>query len=196
MASVRLRCKKSGKTFAVSTYHMPCLFGSDEKVQVMTNHASLAAQQALRFAGEGTPCVLTGDFNIKPADAPYALITKGTLPETDPHMPPTAPNGDPWTPSLPKPMHSAYVMANGVEPEFTNLATNSWGGDAFCETLDYIFLSSGDGWKVHGVRPLPSKEEVVIKGGCVSYPIATEPSDHTMIWADLDLDATPPAAAA
>jgi len=28
----------------------------------------------------------------------------------------------------------------------------------------------------------------MIKGGCISYPIATEPSDHTMIWADLDLD--------
>ena len=35
----------------VSTYHMPCLFGSDEKVQVMTNHAALAAQEALRSAG-------------------------------------------------------------------------------------------------------------------------------------------------
>ena len=35
----------------VSTYHMPCLFGSDEKVMVMTNHAALAAQEALRFAG-------------------------------------------------------------------------------------------------------------------------------------------------
>ena len=30
-----------------------------------------------------------------------------------------------------------------------------------------------------------TKEDVVVKGGCVSYPIATEPSDHTMIWADL-----------
>ena len=49
-------------------------FGSDEKVQVMTNHASLAAQQALRFAGEGTPCILAGDFNFKPGDAPYQLI--------------------------------------------------------------------------------------------------------------------------
>jgi 2',5'-phosphodiesterase len=188
LASAKLRCKQSGASFAVSTYHMPCLFGSDEKVQVMTNHAALAAQEALRFAGQGTPCVLAGDFNIKPGDAPYALITKGMLPATDPHMPPAAPHGDRWTPSLPKAMGSAYVMANGVEPEFTNLATNAWGGDTFCETLDYIFLSSGDGWKVHGVRPLPSKEAVVAKGGCVSYPIATEPSDHTMIWADLSTD--------
>ena len=43
-------------------------------------------------------------------------------------------------------------MADGQEPEFTNLASNAWGGDAFCETLDYIFLSTGDGWSVKGVR--------------------------------------------
>jgi len=46
LATAKLRCKKSGATFAISTYHMPCLFGSDEKVQVMTNHAALAAQEA------------------------------------------------------------------------------------------------------------------------------------------------------
>ena len=210
LASARLRCKQSGARFAVptyhmpmslptltlaltlslqvSTYHMPCLFGSDEKVQVMTNHASLAAQQALRFAGEGTPCILAGDFNFKPGDAPYQLITKGTLPESDAHYPPPPPHGDTWKPALPKAMSSAYVMADGQEPEFTNLASNAWGGDAFCETLDYIFLSTGDGWSVKGVRPLPSKEAVVTKGGCVSYPIATEPSDHTMIWVDVCIE--------
>lgn len=188
LVSANLRCKKSGERVSVSTYHMPCLFGSDAKVQVMTNHASLAAQQALRFAGEGTPCVLAGDFNFKPGDAPYKLVTTGALPAEDPHLPPAAPHGDPWTPALTRPWRSAYVLANGAEPEFTNLATNAWGGDAFCETLDYIFVSSGSGWRVRAVRPLPSKEEVVVKGGCVSYPIATEPSDHTMIWADLDLE--------
>jgi len=188
LVSANLRCKKSGKRLSVTTYHMPCLFGSDAKVQVMTNHVSMAAQGALQFA-EGTPCVLAGDFNIKPADAPYELLTTGSLPADHPHMPPLPPpNGDTWTPTMPKVLDSAYVIGTGSEPEFTNLATNKWGGTAFCETLDYIFLSSGDGWKVRAVRPLPSKEEVMIKGGCISYPIATEPSDHTMIWADLDLD--------
>lgn len=33
LLSARLRCKASGARFCVSTYHMPCLFGSDEKVQ-------------------------------------------------------------------------------------------------------------------------------------------------------------------
>ena len=32
-------------------------------------------------------------------------------------MPPAAPHGDLWTPVLPRPMASAYVMANGIEPE-------------------------------------------------------------------------------
>ena len=186
LVSVNLRCKESGRPFSVSTYHMPCLFGTDPKVQVMTNHAALAAQAAQRFAGD-RPCVLAGDFNFKPGDAPYRLITSGDLDAADPHMPPPPPHGDTWRPALPTAMESAYVLADGREPEFTNLASNAWGGDAFCETLDYIFLARGAGWRVRNVRPLPSKEEVVVKGGCVSYPIASEPSDHTMIWADLDL---------
>jgi len=188
LVSANLRCKRSGRRVSVSTYHMPCLFGSDAKVQVMTNHAALAAQQALRFAGEGTPCVLAGDFNIKPADAPYKLLTTGTLPEEDPHMPPAAPHGDVWRPTLPKPMRSAYVLASGSEPEFTNLAMTKFakpGEPPFCETLDYIFVS--DGWTVKAVRPLPSKEAVLDKGGVESYPTLEEPSDHTMIWADLGL---------
>jgi len=188
VVSANLRCKVSGKLVSVSTYHMPCLFGSDAKVQVMTNHVCLAAQQALRFAGDGTPCVLAGDFNIKPHDAPYALITRGVLASDHPHMPPAAPYGDTWKPVLPKPLSSAYVMATGREPEFTNLASTAWGGDAFCETLDYIFLSSGDGWRVREVRPLPSKAEVMVRRGCISYPTASEPSDHTMIWAELELE--------
>ena len=142
----------------------------------------------MRFAGDGTPCILAGDFNFKPGDAPYKLTTSGTLAATDPHLPGAAPNNDTWTPApLPKRFDSAYVLCHSAEPEFTNLATNAWGGNAFCETLDYIFVSNGDGWNVQGVRPLPSKDEVLVKGGCVSYPVATEPSDHTYLWADLDL---------
>lgn len=188
LVSANLRCKTSGRRISVSTYHMPCLFGSDAKVQVMTNHASLAAQQAQRFAGDKTPCVLAGDFNFKSHDAPYKLITQGNLNQEHPHMPPAAPHGDTWTPNLSRAWSSAYVQATGSEPSFTNLASNAWGGGTFCETLDYIFLSTGDGWSTRAVRELPSKEVVVNVGGCVSYPIATEPSDHTLIWADLDLD--------
>ena len=74
-------------------------------------------------------------------------------------------------------------VANGKEPEFTNLAKTGWGGpDKFCETLDYIWLS--DGWKVEGVKPLGSKASVE---DIASYPSRDEPSDHVMIFADLKM---------
>ena len=83
------------------------------------------------------------------------------------------------------------MLASGSEPEFTNLAVTKFakpGEPPFCETLDYIFVSDGDGWTVRAVRPLPSKEAVLVKGGVESYPTLEEPSDHTMIWADLGLE--------
>ena len=71
-------------------------------------------------------------------------------------------------------------------------------------TLDYIFLS--DGWKTKEVsphivlvsvarfcdalasraqvKPLPSLQHTL---PLKSYPCATEPSDHLLIWADLEL---------
>ena len=140
----------------MSPYASSTSAGLDAKVQVMTNHASLAAQQAQRFAGDNTPCVLAGDFNFKCHDAPYKLITQGNLNQEHPHMPPTAPHGDTI---LSRAWSSANVQATGSEPSFTNLASNAWGGDTFCETLDYIFLSTGDGWSTRAVRELPSKEQ-------------------------------------
>ena len=59
-------------------------------------------------------------------------------------------------------MRSAYVVAGGGahdrtgEPEFTNFAKRKFsGGEEFCETLDYIWLS--EEWNVEGVRELPSR---------------------------------------
>ena len=45
----RLRRRDDGKAFCVATYHMPCLFGSDIKCQVMTMHASWRATPPLRL---------------------------------------------------------------------------------------------------------------------------------------------------
>ncbi len=188
VVSARLRCAKSGRVFAVSTYHMPCLFGSDPKCQVMTIHAALAAKRALDFA-EGAPCVLCGDFNIGPGTAPYNLLTTGSLHGAadaagpHPHMPPPRPS-DPWMPSVPTPFASAYAAAQGAEPDFTNLATTAWSAEPFVGTLDYIFLSPG--WKATAVRPLPHRDEVMPT--CKSYPTADEPSDHVAIWADLEFE--------
>jgi hypothetical protein len=72
-------------------------------------------------------------------------------------------------------------------------------------TLDYIFLGrggatckagpaepadtgaappSGGAWRVLGVKPLKTLTAVE---GVLSYPSADEPSDHVLIWADLQL---------
>ena len=119
LLSARLRCRASGRTFSVSTYHMPCLFGSDSKLQVMTVHAALAARRAADFAGDGVPYVLAGDWNFKPQDAQYQLFRNGKLPEGHPHLPPPR-DGEKWVPELPSTLASAYVVCNGQEPEFTN----------------------------------------------------------------------------
>ena len=180
LLSVRLRCRTTGARFCVSTYHMPCLFGSDPKVQVMVLHAGLVAKHAAHFA-DGLPHVLAGDFNFAPETAPYSLMLKGSLPKDHPHYPPMPPD-DTWQPALPQPLRSAYLEALGVEPELTNLAMTKGQAEPFVGTLDYIFVS--DAWAVRGVRSLPTRQEVL--PNCVSYPTASEPSDHVLIWADLD----------
>ena len=35
----KLKAKSTGATFVVGTYHMPCLFGTDEKCQTMVRDA-------------------------------------------------------------------------------------------------------------------------------------------------------------
>ena len=189
LVSARLRCRRTGRLFSVTTYHMPCLFGSDPKCQVMVYHAALAVQHARTFA-QGAPFVLAGDFNFKPHDAPYQLLTTGALPHDHPHLPPPR-QDDAWRPDVVAPLASAYAAVEGVEPEFTNLAVTKFNKPdepPFCETLDYIFLGDGAAakWHPRRVRPLPSKADVLPR--CTSYPCATEPSDHTSIWCDLDLE--------
>lgn len=72
--------KQEGKeeedsSFVVSTYHMPCVFAVP---QVMMIHCALAAQHVQNLAA-GRPYILAGDFNIKPQDSTYELLTKGEI---------------------------------------------------------------------------------------------------------------------
>ena len=181
--------EKGGDAFCVSTYHMPCLFGSVEKEQVMVIHSVLAAERAKRVAA-GRPYVLCGDFNVKPYDASYKLLTSGALGEAfAAYAPPPQADVAPaqaFAPVLEPPLTSAYAAATGAEPDFTNFAyTKPMGGerDAFVETLDYIFCSAGQ-WKVAGVKELRSKQGLDTSK---PYPTADEPSDHVMLAADLEL---------
>lgn len=180
MIAARLTHRESERSVALCTYHMPCVFWEP---QVMTIHTSLAAQAAIRFA-DGCPLVLAGDFNIKPADAPYRLVLDGTMPATDPAYPRLG-AGDAWRCDLPFPLRSAYLEATGGEPAFTNYAFPDHQSEAFQETLDYIFLSPE--WSVTGVLSLPAPAEV--EGAYM--PNDAEPSDHLLIQADLLLQGRP-----
>ena len=183
----RLREKDSGRSFCVATYHMPCLFGSDEKCQVMVLHASWLMQHAQKWAA-GDPLVVAGDFNIKPGDPTYDMIVEGEIAPGHPHYPRAAPPDASaaeaaWTPGA-APMRSAYAERNGAEPEFTNLARRGFtGGDEFCETLDYLWLSPE--WDVAGVVPLPARKSLPEQ--IMSFPSSDEPSDHILVGADLGL---------
>ena len=172
----RLRHVWGGWEFCVATYHMPCLFGAREHMWVMNIHASLAAQKLLAFSTH-RPCVLMGDFNFKPWDSPYLLLTHGRLDADHPEHP--APAGcDTWRVSpLLKCFSSAYKEMLGKEPRFTTYKAKSRG--SFMATLDYIFTW---GFRVVDVD-VPPHEREFPRG----LPCGPQGSDHVPIGAVLEV---------
>lgn len=173
---LRLRHKETEEKLAVGTYHMPCVYYAP---QVMTIHTAMLIQGIQELA-KNDPFVLTGDFNIRPTQPQYQLITTGSMDRTDPAYPPII-SGDRWRPELEIPLRSAYREALGQEPEFTNYAQTR-KKPPFQETLDYIWLSPQ--WQVLSTLPLPSRNDVTS-----SFPNAEEPSDHMLLAAQLQLSA-------
>lgn len=181
MIFARLRARATGTALCVGTYHMPCAFKSPP---IMLIHSALAVATFQRLS-RGVRGVLAGDFNIKPYDSMYEMITTGSISPTHPDFPPQAPDGTPaeqWFPRNFKPMRSAYAVVNGKEPDFTNYARV---GDApeFIDTLDYLFCTAGV--EVLDVLPLPNREDV---DG--PFPVKDEPSDHIMIGATFSFPPT------
>ena len=172
---VRLKDRNENNKFCVATYHMPCAFYAPK---VMTLHTAMAVQWVQKLAREDA-YILSGDFNIKPSDPQYELITTGAI-DPDSVAYPEAKWGDTWQPSLSEPLRSAYQEAFGKEPDFTNYAKVG-NKDPFIHTLDYIWLSTA--WKVKSAMALPDRSEV---NG--PFPNEVEPSDHIAIAADLILD--------
>ena len=139
LCSVKLRHRTSDEQFWVATYHMPCAFRNPDMMLV---HASLAMQHTQNLAGLGgqkegqerekLPFVLLGDFNFKPDDGMYELYMNGTLSPNHPCYP-EIPERLKWVPDV-EPVRSAYLEANGQEPEYTNNARVQ-EQDHFKETL-------------------------------------------------------------
>jgi endonuclease/exonuclease/phosphatase family metal-dependent hydrolase len=183
---------KPASPFWVFNVHMPCLFRTERDVKALAIHCALVGQHVQRTAG-AAPFVLAGDFNVKPRDDNYALLTCGALPAESRARPcvRTLPmsNGQPAEPDrfeckIPEGMRSAYALALGREPDFTNHALTdcSVDGVPFTDTLDYIFLSKH--WSVESVRQLPPLAAAT-RAAC--GPNSDEPSDHLLIGADLAL---------
>ena len=168
-----------------ATYHMPCAF---DQPRLMAMHAAMAMQHLQRLAAPmSVPCILGGDWNLKPADHVYALLTTGAMPAaaaSDDAYPAPCPEGDTWHPDLCCPMRSAYHVAHGHEPEFTNFAQSMKDSVPFIDCLDYVFISPHVA--VRSVPALPGREEV-----SGPFPTALEPSDHLLLSVDLSLPALP-----
>jgi 2',5'-phosphodiesterase len=174
LIAVTLTPRESGSKFTIGNYHMPCDF---RHPQVMVTHSALAAQY-LQSLSPGSPHIFTGDFNFKPSSTMYRILTEGEVEGENPELP-SQPNGLSWKPAISPSLRSAYKVANGCEPDFTNHAQIR-NEEPFVETLDYIFMSPE--WVVDAVEPLPHRDQVV-----GPFPTASEPSDHILIAADLKL---------
>jgi 2',5'-phosphodiesterase len=179
----RLRSKANGARVCVGTYHMPCAFYSPPQMQI---HSALVVSRFQDICASD-PGVLAGDFNIKPHDSSYKMITTGKMDPGHRDFPKRAsvPDGSPpeqWMPKLRHPMKSAYKEVLGDEPDFTNYAQTETG-PPFIETLDYIFCT--EDVDVVDVVRLPHRKAVA-KG---PYPTPTEPSDHCLIGCTLRLPA-------
>ncbi|KAG7357809.1 endonuclease/exonuclease/phosphatase family protein [Nitzschia inconspicua] len=209
MVTMTLQDKETEKCFVIGNYHMPCCFYAPP---VMTLHVDLAAKHVETLAttqqqqpntsnneneneddnknetDRPLPYIVAGDWNIKPDSSQYRLLTTGQMDVGDPDWP-SPKHGMVWKPSA-KPLSSAYQLAQGTEPNFTNYARVG-EQEPFIDTLDYIFLSqddnndSGDKWTVKGVKSLPHRDEA---GGPFPNLDRGEPSDHVLIAADLELN--------
>jgi len=203
LLTVVLRDRESGQEFCVGNYHMPCAYYAPF---VMTMHGDLCLAHVQRMAAASNsgststntkddkddenssphaeqpprPYILAGDFNFKPVDPVYRLLTTGTLGDNDLPTPPShRPDHAPWKPTLREPVQSAYaVLNNGHEPDFTNYARV---GEAppFIDTLDYIFVAPR-GVDVESVLELPHRDQA---DG--PFPNADEPSDHVLLAANV-----------
>lgn len=174
-----LKDKSSSQQFCIGNYHMPCCFYAP---MVMTLHSDLCLSRVQKIAGDVIPYILAGDFNIKPTDSTYALLTTGEMAVTDPSYP-TPPMHAPehaWKPTLQEAARSAYAVANGgTEPDFTNYSRVK-EDEPFIDTLDYIFIS--EGVQVLDVTPLPHRDQ-----SAGPFPNQDEPSDHILIAANLNV---------
>ncbi len=167
-----VRLSKKNKVFCVGTYHMPCTY-MDQSLMIL--HSTICLQQMNKFAGN-YKYILAGDFNFKPNSLMYEIFTKGgrydKLVEVSKIFDTSQCNI-----KIATPVKSAYSIIN-KDPLFTNYA-HTINQEPFSGCIDYIFVSKG--WNVLDVKKLPDELPPY------TYPSMTEPSDHLMLAANLEM---------
>lgn len=159
------------KSLWIGTYHMPCRY---KEPDVMAIHASIVKDLMYKQAAK-QDFILAGDFNIKPQDICYQLLTE----QNDyGYNFPKYNNKVPYQHNPEQILKSVYREKNGTEPTYTNFA-DTRKSSRFRATLDYIFFT-GD-LTVTNVLKLPDKPDGQ------SYPDKIHPSDHLMIAATFQL---------
>ncbi|CAF1049041.1 unnamed protein product [Adineta steineri] len=161
-----------GRSLFIGTYHMPCLY---KEPDVMAIHASVVKDLMYEQAA-GQDFILAGDFNIKPQDVCYQVLTEKNYNRYN--FPKSNVYEISYQPNFEQILKSAYCEKNGTEPIYTNFADTP-KSSKFCETLDYIFFTGH--LTVENVLELPADPD------SESYPDETHPSDHLMIAATFQL---------
>lgn len=157
-----------GIPLCIGTYHMPAMF---QMPSVMMIHASVVKDILFQLAN-GVNLIFAGDFNTKPQDEYYSVLTQqGFINDRLPRSSNYQINYRPLSNHV---FRSAYKELNGSEPAFTNYSS-TLKSPSFCATLDYIFFAGQ--LLVDKVLILPNHP----KGR--SYPDEKHPSDHLMIAA-------------
>ena len=157
-----------GKSLCIGTYHMPCLFKAPE---VMAIH-SLVVNDLMFQLAAGQNFILAGDFNSKPEDVDYQILTEKC--HIDRNNSKSINYKISYRFDTKHVLKRAYREKNEMEPIYTNFCDTS-SSSRFCATLDYIFFVGR--LTVKKVLELPDHPTAE------SYPDETYPSDHFMIAA-------------
>ena len=124
--------------------------------------------------------MLCGDFNSRPDDAAYRLITEGSLALSDPTHPGAPITSELRLPETTPALTSAFRACRGAEPLFTRKKDSP--GSQF--TLDYVFV--GGALVASDASFGPGAEPFTGDGVDLPYlPCAAWPSDHLPLVVDL-----------
>tara|TARA_B100000424_G_scaffold269816_1_gene267622 strand:+ start:3989 stop:4939 length:951 start_codon:yes stop_codon:yes gene_type:complete len=180
--SIGITLESKRMKFCVVTYHMPCIFGANKNLPVMTIHLLALIKFAQNYSNN-LPLILAGDFNFDPTKSLYNLVTEGYMNRYDNYYPKTLKKDLDFNI---KKMRSAYKVIYNKELEFTTCAKKKDEKYVFKECIDYIWIS--DQWNVNNViiNAIHNlKNYYKDKDNKLILPSLNEPSDHYCIGATL-----------